>query len=130
MGQVGTAGLEAGAQHLPPQLALGVDADVAALDDGAWYSSDSAQQTFSGSQAGTVMAMVPPGRSTRVSSSSAARSSGTCSITSEAMIRSKAPSVNGRLVPSPCTEVHDRPGAISPASFMAEAVSTDLLELG
>ena len=91
--------------------------------NGAWYSSDSAQQTFSGSQAGTVMAMVPPGRSTRVSSSRAARSSGTCSMTSEAMTRSKEPSVNGRRVPSPWTEVHERSGAISPASFMANWVA-------
>jgi hypothetical protein len=39
-------------------------------DSGAWYSADSAQQTFSGSQAGTVTASVPPGLSTRVSSAS------------------------------------------------------------
>ena len=33
---------------------------------GAWYSSDSAQQIFSGSHAGMVTARVPPGLSTRV----------------------------------------------------------------
>jgi hypothetical protein len=45
-------------------------------------------------------------------------------MTSEAMMRSKEPSANGSLVPSPCTEVHDSPGAISAASFMASAVAS------
>ena len=69
--------------------------------NGAWYSSDSAQHTRSGSQAGTVTAMVPPGRSTLVSSRAAAPSSGMCSMTSDAMMRSKVPSANGSASASP-----------------------------
>ena len=42
----------------------------------AWYSSDSIQQTFSGSQRGTVTASRPPGLSTRISSSIARSSCG------------------------------------------------------
>ena len=37
-----------------------VDANVSALDVGAWYSSLSIQLIFSGSHAGTVAANVPP----------------------------------------------------------------------
>ena len=97
VGQVGAARVEAGAAHLLAQLALGVDAHVAAHRRRGRGSRDEiAQQTCSGNQAGTVTAMVPPGRRTRTSSSRAARSSGTCSMTSEAMTRSKLPSANGQ----------------------------------
>ena len=89
---------------------------------GAWYSSDSAQHTFSGSHAGTVMEMVPPGRSTRSSSSRAPTSSGMCSITSEAMTRSKVPSGNGRRVASPAAAVAMASGEASPWAAMAPKV--------
>ena len=54
------------------------------------------QQTTSGNQRGTVSAMVPPGRSTRTSSTSAWMSAGTCSRISAATIRSNSPSAKGR----------------------------------
>ena len=66
----------------------------------SWYSRDSAQQIRSGSQAGTVTATVPPGRSTRAISAMARLSSGTCSRISATMTASKAPSGNGSLVAS------------------------------
>ena len=99
-----------------------VDAHVAALDERRVVLVGERQQTCSGSQAGTVTAMVPPGRSTRASSSSAAWSSGMCSSTSEAMTRSKAPSAKGRRVPSPCTAPASESGPTSPASAMAPKV--------
>ena len=64
--------------------------------NGAWYSSDSAQQICSGSHDGTVAARVPPGLSTRKISSRATWSSLTCSSTSLAMMRSKVFDGNGR----------------------------------
>ena len=88
----------------------------------SWYSSESAQLIASGPQRGTVTAMVPPGRSTRASSRMAARSSGMCSSTSEAMTRSKVPSGKGRASASPCTAVAGWSGASSPASTMAATV--------
>ena len=77
----------------------------------------------SGSVAGTVMAIVPPGRSTRVNSARAATSSSMCSITSLAMTRSKAPSANGRWVASPLAVSSTTPGATSSASHMAATVA-------
>ncbi len=80
----------------------------------SWYSSESAQLIASGTQRGTVTAMVPPGRSTRASSLMAARSSGMCSRTSDAITRSKVPSGKGSASASPCTAVAGWPGASSP----------------
>ncbi len=91
--------------------------------NGAWYSSLSSQQTFSGSHAGTVTAIVPPGRSTRASSAIAPPSSGMCSITSEAMTRSKAPLSNGRCTASPLTAPVQPSSATSPASAIAPNVA-------
>src|SRR5512139_4025836 len=68
----------------------------------SWYSSESAQQIFSGNQRGTVTAIVPPGRSTRTSSAIAASSSGMCSRTSAATTRSNSPSAKGSESASPC----------------------------
>ena len=87
--------------------------------NGAWYSSDSAQQTFSGNQVGTVTAIVPPGLSTRWSSAIAASRSGMCSSTSLHTMRSKVSSGNGRPVPSPFTAAAAAPAGTSPASSMA-----------
>ena len=57
----------------------------------------------SGSQRGTVTAIVPPGRNTRTNSAMAAASVGMCSRTSAAITRSKAPSGNGTVRASPRT---------------------------
>ena len=89
---------------------------------GAWYSSDRAQHTFSGSHAGTVTARVPPGRSTRTSSSRAATSSGMCSITSLAMMWSKVPSAKGSPVASPAVVTAMPSGGASPDSTMASTM--------
>ncbi len=86
---------------------------------GAWYSSESFQQTTSGSQAGTVMAMVPPGLSTRASSAAARSSSGMCSMTSAAMIRSKVASGNGSCWPSATAAAARPPAGASPTASMA-----------
>ena len=87
----------------------------------------SAQQIRSASHAGTLTAMVPPGRSTRASSRMAASSSGMCSRTSAAMIRSKDPSGNGSRVASP-RAVALPPGAgMSPAWSIAAAIAATSL---
>ena len=88
---------------------------------GAWYSSDSAQQICSGSHDGTVAASVPPGLSTRKTSSRATWSSLTCSRTSLAMMRSKVFDGNGRRRASPLVVAAMEPGSVpaSPASRMA-----------
>ncbi len=87
---------------------------------GAWYSADSAQQTFSGSHDGTVAASTPPGRSTRRTSAMAPVSSGMCSKTSEQMTRSKVSSGNGRRRASPLSATPSPSLGASPASRMAQ----------
>ena len=95
--------------------------------NGAWYSSDSAQQMRSARNAGTVTAIVPPGRSTRTSSPMAAASSEMCSNTSAAMIRSKLASGNGSAVASPCAQALRAPSPRSPAASMALAMAATSL---
>ena len=85
----------------------------------SWYSLDSAQQTRSGSHAGTVTAASPPGRSTRAISAIARRSRGTCSRISAAMTRSNESSGNGSLVASAVTGAAAAGGAASPSARMA-----------
>src|SRR3546814_14856412 len=86
---------------------------------GAWYSSDSAQQIFSGSHDGTVAARVPPGFSTRTTSCSDCWSSLTCSSTSDAMIRSTVESANGGCSAPPLTAVAGDQGPVPAASEQA-----------
>src|SRR3954454_21491244 len=85
----------------------------------SWYSRDSFQQIASGSHRGTVIAIVPPGRSTRTSSSSAWRSAGTCSRISAATIRSNYPSPNGSDRASPSLTSASAPSGTSPAWAIA-----------
>src|SRR6476661_4027680 len=63
--------------------------------------------------------MVPPGRSTRTSSSMAWMSAGMCSSTSEATTRSNSPSANGSDSASPSLMSASAPSGTSPASFIA-----------
>ena len=73
----------------------------------------------SGSQAGTVTASTPPGRSTRATSSMARWSSRMCSNTSAAMTRSNEPSANGSRVASPDTAALPASGGASPSARIA-----------
>src|SRR6478735_1352331 len=73
----------------------------------------------SGSQRGTVRAIVPPGRSTRTSSPSAWMSAGTCSRISAATTRSNSPSANGSDSASPSLTSASAPAGTSPASSIA-----------
>ena len=84
---------------------------------------DSRQQIRSGSQAGTVTASRPPGRSTRAISFSARWSSPMCSSTSAPITRSNTSLPNGMTVPSPATGRRAPWPVFSPASCMAAAMS-------
>src|SRR6476619_1032871 len=77
----------------------------------------------SGSQRGTVRAIVPPGRSTRTSSPSAWMSAGTCSRISAATTRSNSPSPNGSDSASPSLTSASAPSGTSPASAIATNMS-------
>ena len=89
----------------------------------SWYSVDSAQQTRSGSQAGTVTATVPPGRSTRAISFSAAASFGMCSSISATMMPSNDPSAKGSRVASAVTAAACAGGPVSPSARIAANMS-------
>src|SRR3954463_9419034 len=73
----------------------------------------------SGSQRGTEIARVPPGRRTRTSSLIAATSAWMCSSTSAATTRSNSPSPNGSWSASPCLTSASAPSGTSPACFIA-----------
>src|SRR3954454_15636178 len=77
----------------------------------------------SGSQRGTEMARVPPGRRTRTSSVIASTSAWMCSSTSAATMRSNSPSANGSWSASPCLMSAAAPAGTSPCSFMAPKTS-------
>src|SRR6478735_5337177 len=78
----------------------------------------------SGSQRGTVMAIVPPGRRTRTSSVIASTSAWMCSSTSAATMRSNSPSANGSWSASPCLMSAEAPAGTSPCSFIAPKISS------
>src|SRR3954454_12147791 len=89
----------------------------------SWYSRESLQQIASGSHRGTVIAIVPPGRRTRTSSSRAWRSAGTCSRISAATTRSNSPSPKGSESASPSLTSASAPSGTSPASAIATNIS-------
>src|SRR5437762_3554449 len=72
---------------------------------GVWYLLDSAQHTRSGNYAGTVIASVPSGRSTRASSPITTTSSKIYSNTPNTITQSKTPSGNGSASASPFDHV-------------------------
>src|SRR6476469_3316496 len=74
---------------------------------------------ISGNHRGTETASVPPGRSTRTSSSMAWMSAGMCSSTSAATTRSNSPSAKGSESASPSLTSASAPSGTSPASFIA-----------
>src|SRR6478735_2149530 len=78
----------------------------------------------SGSQRGTVIASVPPGRSTRTSSLIASTSAWMCSRISAATMRSNSPSANGSWSASPCLMSAEAPAGTSPCSFIAPKISS------
>ena len=103
---------------LADQLVVGVDPDVAARRcRGSRRRAPS--RSISGSQRGTVTAIVPPGRSTRTSSAIAWMSAGMCSRTSAATTRSNSPSANGSDSASPSLTSASAPSGTSPASRIA-----------